>query len=76
MEDKLRKTEEEWRELLTSEQYHITREKGTERAFTGEYFNCKEEGIYQCICCGNDLFSSEVKFDSGRAGTQLLGNHR
>jgi len=50
---------------LTPQQYHITREKGTERAFTGEYFNCKEEEFYQCIYCGNDLFSSEIKFDSG-----------
>jgi len=51
--------------LLTPQQYHITREKGTERAFTGEYFNCKEEEFCQCIYCGNDLFSSEIKFDSG-----------
>ncbi len=50
---------------LTEEQYHVTREKGTERPFTGKYYNSKEKGIYKCICCGSELFSSETKFDSG-----------
>ncbi len=65
MKDKVNKTEEEWRQQLTPEQVEVTRRKGTERAFTGKYYNCKEEGIYVCICCGNDLFSSETKYDSG-----------
>ena len=65
MAKKVRKTEEEWREQLTPEQYRIIREKGTERAFTGEYWERKEEGIYHCIGCGAPLFSSETKFDSG-----------
>jgi peptide-methionine (R)-S-oxide reductase len=55
----------EYREKLTPEQYHITREKGTERAFTGRYWNHKEQGIYKCICCGAPLFDSHDKFDSG-----------
>ena len=59
------RTEEEWREKLTPEQYEICRKKGTERAFTGEYYNCKDAGTYRCICCGNELFSSETKYDSG-----------
>jgi peptide-methionine (R)-S-oxide reductase len=65
MSEKIRKSEEEWRRQLTPEQYHVCRQKGTEPAFTGEYWNCKEKGVYRCICCGNDLFSSETKFDSG-----------
>ncbi len=59
------KTEEEWQEQLTPEQYYVTRQKGTERAFTGEYYDFKGEGIYRCVCCGADLFSSETKYDSG-----------
>jgi len=58
------KTEEEWKKQLTPEQYEVCRKKGTERPFTGEYWDCKEEGIYQCVCCGNELFSSEAKYDS------------
>ena len=54
-----------WREKLTPEQYHIAREKGTERAFTGKYWDCHEKGIYRCVCCGAELFSSEHKFESG-----------
>ncbi len=57
--------DEEWREKLTPEQYHITREKGTERAFTGKYLHNKEEGVYRCVCCGEPLFSSSTKYDSG-----------
>jgi peptide-methionine (R)-S-oxide reductase len=59
------KTEEEWRRELTPEQYHVLREKGTERAFTGKYYATKEAGVYQCAACGAELFSSETKFDSG-----------
>ena len=65
MAEKVLKSEEEWREQLTPEQYHVCREKGTERPFTGEYHDSKEEGIYRCVGCGNELFSSKTKFDSG-----------
>ncbi len=65
MKSKLHRTEKEWRELLTPEQFEVCRRKGTEPAFTGEYYDCKEEGIYRCACCGADLFSSETKYDSG-----------
>jgi peptide-methionine (R)-S-oxide reductase len=65
MKSKLSKTDKEWKQQLTPEQFHVCREKGTERAFTGEYYDSQEEGVYQCVCCGNDLFSSETKFDSG-----------
>ena len=59
------KTESEWRNELTEEQFAICRKKGTERPFTGKYYNCKEKGVYRCVCCGNELFSSETKYDSG-----------
>jgi len=65
MADKVTKTDAEWRAALTDEQYRITREKGTERAFTGAYWDNKEPGVYRCICCGVELFSSDHKFDSG-----------
>lgn len=58
-------TDEQYRERLTSEQYHVTREKGTERAFSGAYWDCKDEGTYRCVCCESPLFSSVTKFDSG-----------
>ncbi len=63
--DKITKTPDEWRVLLTPEQYHVTREKGTERAFTGAYWNTKDKGTYHCVCCGQPLFASDAKFDSG-----------
>ena len=65
MSEKITKPESEWKAQLTPEQYRVTRKKGTERAFTGEYWDTKEPGTYRCICCGNDLFDSEAKYDSG-----------
>jgi peptide-methionine (R)-S-oxide reductase len=65
MTNKVNKSEEEWKKELTPEQYHVTREQGTERAFTGKYWDNHEKGIYRCVACENDLFSSETKFDSG-----------
>ncbi len=65
MSDKVSKSEKEWKEQLTPEQYRITREKGTERAFSGEYYNCHDKGTYKCVCCGAELFSSDTKYDSG-----------
>ena len=59
------KTDEEWKEILTLEQFNVARKKGTELAFTGKYHDCHEDGIYQCACCGTDLFDSQSKFDSG-----------
>lgn len=65
MKEKIHKPENQWKKELTPEEFHITREKGTEPAFTGKYWNSKEKGIYKCTCCGTELFSSETKFDSG-----------
>jgi peptide-methionine (R)-S-oxide reductase len=65
MADKVKKSDAEWKAQLTPEQYNVTRKKGTERAFTGEYHNSKEPGTYTCVCCGNPLFTSDTKFDSG-----------
>jgi peptide-methionine (R)-S-oxide reductase len=62
---KVRKSEAEWKAALTSEQYRVTRLKGTERAFTGEYWRTKEEGVYFCVCCDTPLFDSGTKFESG-----------
>jgi peptide-methionine (R)-S-oxide reductase len=62
---KVRKTEAEWKQQLTPEQFEVTREAGTERAFTGEYAETHDKGLYRCVCCGNALFSSDTKFDSG-----------
>ena len=65
MSNKVIKTDEEWRQILTPEQYEVTRKKGTELPFTGKFYDFHEQGIYVCVCCGNELFSSEAKFDSG-----------
>ena len=65
MADKVVKTDEEWRELLTDEQYEVCRNKGTERAFTGALVDCKDPGTYVCVCCEAELFGSDTKFDSG-----------
>jgi peptide-methionine (R)-S-oxide reductase len=65
MSNKITKSDEEWKVQLTPTQFAVCRQKGTERAFTGEYHDCKEKGIYQCVCCGADLFSSDTKYNSG-----------
>lgn len=65
MKTKITKTEAEWRAQLSPDQFRITRQKGTEPAFSGKYHDSKEKGIYRCIGCGTELFSSETKFDSG-----------
>ncbi len=62
---KVRKTDEEWQQQLTPEQFQVTRKKGTERAFTGEHHDNKAPGTYHCVCCGAELFSSDTKYDSG-----------
>jgi peptide-methionine (R)-S-oxide reductase len=63
--EKIRKSDAEWREQLSDEEYFVTRRKGTERAFTGRYWDSKEKGVYRCVACGQPLFSSETKYDSG-----------
>ncbi len=63
--DKMDKPDKEWRKQLTPNQYYVTREAGTEPPFTGEYWDCHEDGTYTCVCCGAPLFSSETKFESG-----------
>ena len=65
MSEKIRKSEAEWRKILTPQQYHVTRQKGTEPPGTGEYEDVEEPGVYVCVCCGQPLFSSETKFHSG-----------
>ncbi len=65
MSDKIRKTDTEWKAQLSDDEYTITRQQGTERAFTGKYHDCKDTGEYVCKCCGLELFSSDTKFDSG-----------
>jgi peptide-methionine (R)-S-oxide reductase len=65
MVEKVAKGDEDWKKILTPQQFEVTRKKGTERAFTGEYWNNHEKGMYRCVCCGTELFSSETKFESG-----------
>jgi peptide-methionine (R)-S-oxide reductase len=65
MSERIEKPDAQWRGLLTPEQYQITRQKGTERAFTGEYWDSKKDGVFACVCCGQPLFDSQTKFDSG-----------
>lgn len=65
MVNKVQKTDQEWQQQLTPEQFKVTRKKGTERAFTGEYHDNKKPGIYRCVCCNAELFSSDTKYDSG-----------
>jgi peptide-methionine (R)-S-oxide reductase len=63
--DKVTKTDQEWKKQLTDEQFYVARKKGTEPAFTGKYWDKHEDGVYRCVCCGEELFGSETKFDSG-----------
>jgi methionine-R-sulfoxide reductase len=65
MSEKVKKSDAEWEKQLTPEQFHVTRRKGTEPAFTGRYWDHHEEGIYRCVCCGEELFSSRTKYESG-----------
>lgn len=65
MSEKIQKTDAEWRQSLDEEQYRVTRRKGTERAFTGAYWDSKTDGVYECVCCGQPLFDSKTKFESG-----------
>ena len=63
--EKITKPDREWKEQLSPEEYKVTRKKGTEPAFSGQYHDCKEQGTYHCICCGSPLFTSQTKYDSG-----------
>lgn len=65
MTEKVVKSDQEWREQLSPEEFQVARKKGTERAFTGRYWNSKSDGIYECVCCGQPLFDSRTKYDSG-----------
>ncbi|MBD3232431.1 MAG: peptide-methionine (R)-S-oxide reductase MsrB [candidate division Zixibacteria bacterium] len=65
MSFQIQKSDKDWKGQLTPEQFRITREKGTERAFTGKYYAFKGDGVYKCVCCGNELFSSDTKYESG-----------
>ena len=65
MKNKIEKTESEWKEQLNEEEYRVCRQKGTERAFTGKYWDSKEPGVFNCVCCGNPLFDASTKFESG-----------
>jgi peptide-methionine (R)-S-oxide reductase len=73
MPEKISKREEEWRRELTPEQYYILRQKGTERAFTGQYAHTKIPGVYRCAACGQELFASDTKFESGSGWPSFFG---
>jgi peptide-methionine (R)-S-oxide reductase len=73
MTEKIQKTEAEWKKLLSPNQYHVTRQKGTEPPFTGEYENTETPGTYKCVCCGQELFRSETKFHSGCGWPSFYG---
>ena len=75
MSDKMKKSEEEWRRQLSPEQYRVTREKGTERAFTGKYWDHKDDGVYVCVGCGQKLFRSEAKYESGTGWPSFYAPH-
>lgn len=75
MEKKVKKTDDEWRSVLTEEQYHVTREKGTERPFTGKFHDHKGKGMYVCVSCGEKLFHSDTKFDSGTGWPSFYKPH-
>ena len=62
--ERIKKTDDEWKKILSKESYNVERQQGTELAFSGKYHNCHEDGIYECVCCGTDLFDSKTKFDS------------
>ena len=65
MSDKVKKSDQEWRDQLSETQFYVTRQKGTERPFTGQYYNFKKQGEFRCVCCGETLFRSDTKYDSG-----------
>ena len=65
MAHEVSRSDDEWRKSLSPEQFEVTRKKGTEPAFSGKHHDCKDRGVYRCVCCGNDLFSSDAKYDSG-----------
>ena len=75
MEDKIRKNESEWKEILSDEQFDVCRNKSTEIPFSGKYYETKDKGVYKCICCNNNLFKSNTKFDSGTGWPSFFEPH-